>query len=276
MAQTSISGFYPVKKRPKGEHASVKRRKLTNTTRLDIPVGIGSSDPSSIPVTELTKVRVSVPSNSRVSQSNRGKRKTKSASKKKEVGSRNLSSIISLFDSIAHSSKQSLLETTLPTEPSAKTSKDVGCSPSLSKAPPSLHKAQPPPSSVVNALLPSSPVASRAHTRGAALVELARQRMGDKIPSEELGEGPLKTLGVRRKVLVGSSSPCPSLQEGSSSILHAKSPHKVFKPSARELALPTQHELRGESRIEGRGKGGPTLTHFKSIKIDSPKKECPS
>ena len=60
MAQSSISEFFPVKKRRGGSHASIKRRKLSETTRLDIPVVHNSSDTSSIPLTEPAKVKTTL------------------------------------------------------------------------------------------------------------------------------------------------------------------------------------------------------------------------
>ena len=59
MAQTSLRQFYTVRKRPHAEHGSVKRRKLTTDTRLDIPVLEEGTDPLSIPVSQAEKVSTS-------------------------------------------------------------------------------------------------------------------------------------------------------------------------------------------------------------------------
>lgn len=62
MAQTSLRQFYTVRKRPHAEHGSVKRRKLTTDTRLDIPVLEEGAEPLSIPISQAEKVSTSLSS----------------------------------------------------------------------------------------------------------------------------------------------------------------------------------------------------------------------
>lgn len=56
MAQSSLRQFYTVRKRPQEEHGSLKRRKLTEETRLDIPAVGKGVDPLSLPFTQPTLV----------------------------------------------------------------------------------------------------------------------------------------------------------------------------------------------------------------------------
>lgn len=56
MAQSSLRQFYAVRKRPQEEHGSLKRRKLTEDSRLDIPVVTKDADPSSLPFNQPLKV----------------------------------------------------------------------------------------------------------------------------------------------------------------------------------------------------------------------------
>ncbi len=58
MAQSSISGYFSAKKKRDdcGERAAVKRRKLTNSSRLDLPQHAGNADTSPVAVTQPVKV----------------------------------------------------------------------------------------------------------------------------------------------------------------------------------------------------------------------------
>ena len=56
MAQSSLRQFYTVRKRPQEEHGSLKRRKLTEETRVDLPAVGKDADPLSLPFTQPTVV----------------------------------------------------------------------------------------------------------------------------------------------------------------------------------------------------------------------------
>ena len=56
MAQSSLRQFYTIRKRPQEDHGSIKRRKLTEDTRLDIPVVGEAADPLSLPFSQPRKV----------------------------------------------------------------------------------------------------------------------------------------------------------------------------------------------------------------------------
>ena len=56
MAQSNLRQFYTVRKRPYAEHGTLKRRKLTEDSRLDIPCLDEGADPLSLPTSEPVQV----------------------------------------------------------------------------------------------------------------------------------------------------------------------------------------------------------------------------
>lgn len=67
MAQSSLRQFYTVRKRGYDEHGSVKRRKLTEQSRLDIPSVSKDADPLSVPINQPVKISTTAPSKPNVS-----------------------------------------------------------------------------------------------------------------------------------------------------------------------------------------------------------------
>ena len=70
MAQSSLRQFYAVRKRPQEEHGSLKRRKLTEETRLDIPSLGEGAHPLSLPLTQPALVSTATGARTRPSVSN--------------------------------------------------------------------------------------------------------------------------------------------------------------------------------------------------------------
>lgn len=261
MAQTSISGFFPVRKRAGGDHASIKRRKLTDNARLDIPIIEECSDASSIPISKSIKV---------VTKS-QGKAKTRAKKGSRQVSKRGAikpktNDIKTLFDIIGQSNKDEdpSINICVPTEPSAS---QLPASSLINDQPPvgvSSSCKDSPSDSPVKTKPSPSPVPPHALSRGATLVELARQKMVDKSPSKDIRQTRSRTMASRRKIL---SDPKPAKELSRNEVVG-----ELYKLSAKDLALPTKYEQ--NTRRGNKTGNTPTLREFKSLEVKSPKKNA--
>ena len=217
MAQSELRTFFPVRRRRDDDsHTAAKRRKLTESSRLDLPSQTDS--PSSLAEQDVTstdggsKCEVSAPPTRRSTRSRKGTtttaKKTPSTrgrrSKKGVTPSTDVPNIQTLFKLINKASassdsspvtktaeKEELSdECPLPKASSASSSKETTPQASPFKVPSTRQtltkaKCMTPKSSPLKESITSSPIRSSPvlETRGARLLRLAKEKMATKSPN---------------------------------------------------------------------------------------------
>ena len=290
-------------KRKREDHASIKRRKLTEDTRLDISVISEHSDPTSISLTQPEKVTTTQNKTKSV------RRGTKAVTRKK-VNTRKRKdepSLQTLFD-IIQKDREQASESADPSEkekPLFTSDVSVTLENNVSNVQPptqtedSVPVTRTPESSPVKtrsqglsrgaALLALSKQKSKASSRsrssttavktpqsspmknqpqalsrGAALVRLAQEKKTAK-PSQEVDKTKRVTrIAARRKLLANPEAVELKLQdETRKQLSREEMVGKLYKLSAKELAKPTQ--------VEENAATSKTLKQGKSVKTKSPK-----
>ena len=100
-------------------------------------------------------------------------------------------------------------------------------------------------------------------------MELARQKMIDKSPSKDSTHR--RTMASRRKLLSG---PKPAVVPDSKELSRTEVVNELYKLSTKDLALPTQFEQPVKTRRGSKPSSAPTLREFKSLEVESPKKNA--
>ena len=262
MAQTTINGFFAVRKRATN-HGSVKRRKLTEDSRLDIPVLEDGDDDGSIPLTQPEKVEATT------SKSGKGRQRRGVTRSRKAKGSKEQSLRVLLKNTAGLNGQTALdnceespLPGTLPSphkcklhfEPNtpskARRLEDGSFTPKPSpfKTPQAspmrgvTTRAKISPFRFTATKAPSpkpSPAKTppRVESRGAALVRLAREKNSSPArPSNTPGVDIERvTRTARRRLLTNPSSQPPGPSRDEINKLAQPTPHEAARPSSPRL-----------------------------------------
>lgn len=239
MAQTGIGGYFPVRRRA-SDHGSVKRRKLSESARLDIPVLSEQADPLSIPCTQPEKVIVSELKTTKKSSRGRQKRGVNATTRSSTTRSRRSKSAKSneslktLLDIIS----QSKLQEANP-KPSSKDGDSAEEESPL--PPPSVSTLSPSPRKRTNNTQP--------HTSSKMRIVESSNDLLTPVPSPfktpqasplKISPGPLKMASPKPKL---SPRKTPLRVETRGATLLRLAREKIVKSPAKNLTPPTSPNI---------------------------------
>ncbi|XP_064399039.1 DNA replication factor Cdt1-like [Halichondria panicea] len=249
MAQSSISGYFPSKKRRTTEDhaASIKRRKLSlvedSTTTTSQPVGKATTSTA-------TSVSKATSSSSRTRRA--GTRRSKTSHAK---GQRSLQD---LFDVIAEAAKSDIPAPGEQADSSKVTTpppSDVTPSLQLSPCPDTMTKL-----SALKSHLPTP--------RGATLPSTPPKRPPTHPPRPPTSRGAALVQLAQLKSPVKNTSHTPHTSQSRREMVA-----EMHRLSAHELALPTREEKQRAPAINAIKERAPAIKEFRCLEIQSPTKE---